>query len=711
MPETIHCESRITRVVVYARGAVVTRQVELPVSVPPEGVTLDVGGITALSDAASFRTSVDGERTVTGLRAPLVAPGEAAAPAPDEVLLRSLLRDVARLNEQVQRAQRRRDLLAAMSIDADLKVPVAGPADKSPGLGPGIEKRVGDALAVSALRHELLCEQDKRIHDLQAKLRDLNQQLHIARNPEKTRSGPAGYSRSAQVTLAPGGEHLRNLEVSYTVRAARWWPAYAARLENGGTRADFSLEAFVAQASGEDWRGAKLSLCTADMLTDITLPQLASLRYGRRQPPRRTGFRAPPEGLDALFAGYDTFEAPPSVPEPVAYAAPADDEDEEQASYAAPAEAMDYKTMAEASMLSSADMAPSAPPASAPYGGAAPVRQSAPMPRAAKKSESRRDEEKAKERSGVAKAMSRQRILADEGAGGGGDYADMEMDQAEAPEFADAPDAEEWLDFDMLALAPGIHHRRGRLIRGHARTAPGYEQAGHLIEGMSGPGGASDPRYARGMFDHQFEATTAVEIPCDGVAHRIRLLSKPAKSRMRMRCVPLADERVFREVELENPLEAPLLPGPVDVFMDGALLITAHVGAVDRGGTVRFGLGEEQRVSVVRNMRATEETKGLIGGKSAVLHHLSIEAASSLAAEVELELIERVPVTGKEVTVDAVSSSPKAEPYKQEERGFPVKGGVRWLIKLPPGGKQELQLKYTLVFDKDYEVEGGNRRA
>lgn len=699
MPEPITCDSRITRVVVYARGAVVTRLVELPVSVPPEGVTLEVAGITPQAEPSSFRTLVDGERTVTGLAAPLHAPTQPPAPTPDEQLVRKVTREVARVNEQLQRAQRRRDLLAAMNVDADLKVPEeAGPGKA----GPGIEKRVGDALAISALKHELLCALDAKHRELQGRQRELNRQLQAARHPERPAARAAGYTRSAQVTLAPGTEHLRRLEVSYTVRPARWWPAYAARLENGGTRADFALEAFVTQASGEDWRGAKLTLCTADMLTDITLPQLASLRYGRKQPPKRTGFRAPPEGLEALFAGYDTFQSPPSVPEPT----PRDD----YAGKIAYAQPPEEEVMADmVGSVMDVEMAAPAPPASAPYGAAAPVMQSAPMrPKAAPKKSARRDE-RAKERSVAKSGMARSM---DEGAGGaGGDFDDMELELPDIADAPDTPDAEEWLDFDMLQLAPDTDYRRGRLVRGSVPSAPGAQQAVSHTEGMGGPGGASDPRYARGMFDHQFEAQAEVEIPCDGLIHRIRLLNKPAKARMRMRCVPLADERVFREVELENPLQAPLLPGPVDVFMDGALLITAHVGAVDRGGTVRIGLGEEQRVSVARNMRASEETKGLMGGKAAVAHHLTIEAASSLAAEIELELIERVPVAGKDIGVDAVSSTPKAEPYKQEERGFPVKGGVRWLLKLPPGGKQEVSLKYTLVFDKDYEINGGNRRA
>ncbi|MCC7509547.1 MAG: DUF4139 domain-containing protein [Planctomycetes bacterium] len=710
MPDTLACESRISRVVVYARGAVVTREVELPVSVPPEGVTLEVRGITSLAEAASFRTSVDGERIVTSLRAPLIAPENPPPPTPDEALVSRLQRDISRLSELTQRKQRQRDALAAMSIDADLRVP------DEPDGGPqgGIEKRVGDALAISALQHEILTALDAELEALAEKTRAKGNDLRAARNPARAQAGTQ-YSRSAQVTLAPGSAQLRKLEVSYTVRPARWWPAYSARLEGGGKHAQFALEAFVAQVSGENWAGARIALCTADMLTDVTLPELASLRLGRRQAPRRTGFRAPPEGLEALFAGYDSFVTPPQIPMPVIAEPSPRDYEEEMAVGAVSA-------IPEEAWQQAPTMSAPAPPASA-YGGAAGVRmeakamppQSAPA-KSAKKGRGDANREMLKDVS-VERSRSAKRSMdmesADEAGGAAlDDYegADgAEQDSTDAPESADA---EAWLDFDTLEVTPGEVYGRGRLARGSVASAPGLHQSLNHVEGLSGPGGSSDPRYSRGMFDHQFEAEDLVEIPADGTAHRIHLLSKPARSRMRMRCVPLADERVFREVELDNPLEAPLLPGPVDVFMDGALLITAQVGSVDRGGTVRFGLGEEQRVTVARNMRASEETKGLLGGKASVSHVVTLEVASSLPAEIELELIERVPVpAGKDIQIEVNSSTPKAELYKQEERDYPVKGGYRWLLKLPAGGKQEVKLQYTLAFDKDYEVEGGNRRA
>src|SRR5262249_35906806 len=111
--------------------------------------------------------------------------------------------------------------------------------------------------------------------------------------------------------LGPGGA-VESLTLSYQVPAARWWPVYTLRLWDGGSRAEWWLEALVAQRTGEDWRDVKLALSTADLIHDARLPELPSLRLGRKQPPAKKAYRPAPEGLDQMFAAYDRACAPVS---------------------------------------------------------------------------------------------------------------------------------------------------------------------------------------------------------------------------------------------------------------------------------------------------------------------------------------------------------------------------------------------------------------
>ncbi|MCB9893492.1 MAG: DUF4139 domain-containing protein [Planctomycetes bacterium] len=689
MSESIECQSRISRVVVYARGAVVTRLVELPVGLPTEGCELVVGDITPLAEPGSIRTGVDGERAVTGIQAPLAwAKPEQPKPV-DEDAVRSRQREARRVQLRRERVQYRVNYLQGMAIQSDLQVKRR--PDQPP---PGINERLGAAMGTADLVHDLLAQLEIEQRELQDKAEKLANEIDALRRRPPVHQ-PDGPQRQVRVNLAPGSDHLRALEISYRVDAARWWPAYSARLTNGGKNTEFSVEAFVAQSTLEDWKDARISLCTADMVSDLTLPELQSLRLGRRQQPKQTGFREPPEGLDAMFEAHDTaFGGPGSQPsgeDMIVFGEPPEDMDEAIAEVAVGASAQ----LADAAMD---DYYEEEREESKSKRG----RSGAPAKKAAKA-------EMAPQSAPAPVAMSRSMVAMD-GAFGGGAPAGNAMPATEPEPEAQGVD-EQWLDYDSLRLAGPESHRRGRLEYSDAGRYQYTARARHTIEATPSPRGAEDPLYSRGMFDHQFDADGLVEIVSTGRAQRVRLLAKPARSRMAFRCVPLEDERVFREVEIENPLEAPLLPGPVDVFMDGALLITSEVNAVDRGGTIRFGLGEEQRVRVVRNVRAREETKGVFGGKIAMDHDISFEAASSLAGDIELELVDRLPVTDdKDIDVELLKSEPKAEKYAQDERHSHVRGGLRWKLPLKAGATTKVQLTYRIGFDKDFELNGGNRR-
>jgi hypothetical protein len=706
MSDPITCGSRISRVVVYARGAVVTRRVELPVGLPAEACAIHVDGVTPMAEPGSVRTEVDGERRITGVQAPLVYPQADKPLDLDQQAIKRKQREVRRNQQRRDRVRYRMQLVEGIHLQSDLSAPE--PEEGNPQVG--IIDRVGSSLAASDLVNELLTRLDAEFRKLEAEAAKLAAELQqLYARPVAHRSNEP--HRRIVITLGPGNEHLRSLEFSYNVNAARWWPAYSARLTNGGKNAEFAVEAFVAQNTLEDWVDAQVSLCTADMISDLTLPELQSLRLGRSQPPKSTGFREPPEGLDAMFANYDaqfgqSYAPPTTVVSSYDMARTVD----------TGVLAARPQPMPEVRMQA---------PASPPMGAAASMSYKADAPADELYDDGIGIDEMAKDKVGRArsapaksakKEMQRRDAegeMAEEDLafGGGGKGAPAEA--APEPE-PDAPGVSDtWLDFDALELAQNGTHRRGRL---GAAAAPYFSRASELrsaIEYLGAPAMAQDPLYSRGLFDHRYDADGIVEIPSATTPQRVRLMAKPAKSRMTFRCVPLEDERVFREVEIENPLEAPLIGGPVDVFMDGALLITSAIGATDRGGVIRFGLGEEQRVRVARNVRAKEESKGMFKGGTAMEHTVLIEAASSLAGDIELEIVDRLPVTDdKDIKVELIASSPRApEKYNQQERGSHVRGGLLWKLALKAGSTAQISFDYRIGFDKDHELIGGNRRA
>ena len=104
------------------------------------------------------------------------------------------------------------------------------------------------------------------------------------------------------------------LILEYFVPGARWTPTYVCCLDSQKNTASLALRAFICQQTGEDWKGVKIELSTANPQSWCELPELASIKLGRAQRAKLPrGWRKPPIGMETLFADYDRYRASISV--------------------------------------------------------------------------------------------------------------------------------------------------------------------------------------------------------------------------------------------------------------------------------------------------------------------------------------------------------------------------------------------------------------
>ncbi|WP_394850375.1 DUF4139 domain-containing protein [Pendulispora brunnea] len=708
--QEIACESRIASVDLFARGAVVTRLVTLPSDLPDDEVDLRVGGITAQAQSGSVRAALSpgslderAERRIVYVRARAVLPVDSPAPGELAQRVRDLERDLEKLELEQRYVHARRAAVGTVKPEPMLDV-------RWRRIDP--ESRVSDALAVLSLVDDLTLELDRRLLAIDDARVDLEKRLERARL-EAAQGGTAERSQvretRAIVVRLGAGPRPSALEVSYAVPSARWWPVYSARFTTGPKlAAEWSLEAFVAQATGEDWSGVHVSLSTVGLVRDAQLPELLSYRLGRKQPPPRRGFRPVPEGLREMFAGYDEaiarFVPPPApalraaraVPRHAGPHAALDEAVFSMAESAVAAEMPEMPEVAEAADMNGVEelaFAPAPAPVPAPmpvpaaYGAAA-----APMAMPRRQAKALVP----------ARAMVRAVSIEDQ------------------PTVVGYPDSYElqptdaWLDFDALVLADmDDRDKRGQLVRDPSEMSDAASDDTLTIERIPMPRYASDPRYVgNGERQVRYRAETPVDIGSDGVPHRILVRTAAGEAALSLIALPRESAEVYREAAQRNPFEgATLLPGPADVFLDGGLLTTSALELTGDGGSLRLGLGVEERIRVVRNVRAQEEAAGFLGGKIAVVHEVSIELSSALGYPVTLKVYDRLPVTeDKDVEIELISSRPRPDKYDQAERGAPIRGGLVWQIELGAAGRGRIDFSYRIVLPAKSELEGGNRR-
>ncbi|MFY0535152.1 DUF4139 domain-containing protein [Nannocystis pusilla] len=212
-------------------------------------------------------------------------------------------------------------------------------------------------------------------------------------------------------------------------------------------------------------------------------------------------------------------------------------------------------------------------------------------------------------------------------------------------------------------------------------------------------------------FDYVYAAETPIDIPSDGDYHSVPLLKQQAPIQLGYVVVPRESTDVYRFVKLKNPLDAPLLPGPADIYVGGDYLLSADLKVAPPRGEVQIGLGVEQAIKVSRNTHYKEEAAGLMGGSLSLRHDIEVEVANRSARPVDVEVQERLPSLREredEIQVDVGAVEPAWAPFEPEH--YELKGGYRWRVQVPAGQQKKLSATYVVRISGKKELVGGNRR-
>ena len=562
-------------------------------------------------------------------------------------------------------------------------------------------------------------------------LKERERTASTAHNPREFEARKAvvlGLHDSATATAAEVRLVLR-----YFVPGARWAPGYVLRLDPSLQRGVLELRAMVAQATTESWTNVALTLSTAHPQQWTELPQLRSLRIGRRQPtPARVGWRPPPTDTAQLFADYDRDLGSPAPARrrkprrrsaPVPTPAPAPMASPEPAAEGTALLAME--DLGEIELESAAPAAAFGGPAGAP-----PPPPQAAAPQAPPMSLGARPSRSAKKRSGAAASIGG--ALERFGSGGGGPLqgvpppAEVE-EQPPAPTSIQADRA--LLEYGRLRLAPADDSRRGGLVSatsaqlygqlasvdsatvdmalGRAHAAQAKARA---VEQRAAPTGHAWAHAVDG-FDYAYVADAPATVASDGEAHGVPLVSPTAEATARFITVPSRSPEVFRVLVLRNPIEAPLLRGPIDVYIDGRFVVASTVTVTPPRGRLELGLGVEQAIKVARNVAFDDESSGLLKRHRELEHRVRVDINNHLSTAAKVEVRERVPVPSRgedDVEVQERTIDPAWDELEQDDP--PLEGGRVWKVEVEAGGQRTLSACWSIKIPNTHEILGGNRR-
>jgi hypothetical protein len=769
MTDPVDLISQVRAVTVYRRGAMITRAAELVRETDGFPTRLQLVGLPLSLDDSSVRVEVEaldviggaGQAPIAGdLRVTLSVPGQDSELAPpsndmlDQATLElALIRSTL---EQLVRAEARLTKLQPIARGR----PEEG---KPPATSPTAARL--ELLSFRRERAEQLGERIRAERDRERKARErlahLREQQRLASTQRNTRTYELRKAAILELDrcVGPGLADKLRINLHYFVPGARWAPAYTVRLDGSMRSASLELRALVGQSTGEDWRGVALTLSTATPQQWTELPKLESQRIGRKQPPpAKTGWRPPPVGADELYADFDRgLGQPLASPEPSPVdlveqpaATPKVTEFErllrEEAEARAREEAVRMQVYEEQARRQSMHPGPPMPP---PAGGAVPPGMPMPMMESEMMPQAMAPEMKRSRGSvvgaivggvvggavgAVGAVASAFGGSADEGPtrsrsmspGSFDDFKPHEQLELAEPELIAG---RELLDYGRLRLYDASHSQRGSLRRITTRVL--YQQlsvesfaidlaieqidnalsVARSLERESAPERHRWPT-SEGGFDYAYVADAPSDLASDGQFHSLVIDLREAEATPRYIAIPRETQDVFRIVALRNPLAAPLLPGPADVYVAGKFALTSDVELTPIAGRIELGLGVEQAIKIARNVSFSEDSSGMFKRHLELRHGIAIEIANHLGSAATVEVRERIPIAAEaqadDIEVEIKKVEPSWEDYEPDDP--PLEGGRRWIVEVPANQKRELEACWVVTIPSNHELVGGNRR-
>jgi uncharacterized protein (TIGR02231 family) len=205
-----------------------------------------------------------------------------------------------------------------------------------------------------------------------------------------------------------------------------------------------------------------------------------------------------------------------------------------------------------------------------------------------------------------------------------------------------------------------------------------------------------------------FRAPGKVSLAADGTTRLLALSSQTPASELSWKAAPALDPRAFLSVHFTNGEEAPLLPGPVTLYRDGAMIGQASVKTTAPQEGVDLGFGPDERITVTRApVKRKENEPSWSGQTKTETRDFKTVLRNLHDFPVALLVTDQAPFSeNSAINVELLPQT--TQPSDKDPEG--KRGLLDWRLTLAPNESKEIRLAYRMKWPADREVfaPGGN---
>jgi uncharacterized protein (TIGR02231 family) len=205
-----------------------------------------------------------------------------------------------------------------------------------------------------------------------------------------------------------------------------------------------------------------------------------------------------------------------------------------------------------------------------------------------------------------------------------------------------------------------------------------------------------------------FKITRPVNVKSDGTQQRVPITAMTLPAHFEYASTPALVPYAFLKSEVENNQTATLLPGRVNVFLNGDYVGSSSiVKAIGQKEKFDLYLGADEGVTVSRELIEEKSDDTLFAGipspNKVMRYTYKVSVENYKALPIKLNLFDHLPVSQDDkIKVKDVkfSLAPTQKDYKDR------KGVMLWALGLPAQQKQEITYSFAVEHPRNVQIEG-----
>ncbi|MCB9983730.1 MAG: mucoidy inhibitor MuiA family protein [Rhodospirillales bacterium] len=254
----------------------------------------------------------------------------------------------------------------------------------------------------------------------------------------------------------------------------------------------------------------------------------------------------------------------------------------------------------------------------------------------------------------------------------------------------------------------------GNLASGMAQmAAPAYDRLEEKeMDAMADKMAISAPVPMRtatidtGGFTAEYKIPGLSSIPADGTQTKVLIAPFETETKLETHIKPQINTNAYLIAKTTLKGEAPILPGPVSLFRDGAFVGNTQLPLLRAGSEYDLSFGIDDQIEIAfKTLKDERDEEGIIMNKTKSVERVAVTEIHNLRSKpVYIVLMQMLPsAKDKDIRLDILEG--------QTTNGFEtdhdkIKGLTVWNFELAPDARNDVKLGWKLTWPQDKTLTG-----